>query len=84
MYSSWTKGLIEKDKKQFISEVLASQPFINRFIERLNKELEVSKKSQLARDYEDQSWPLKQADFIGEQRTYNKIIDLLNNLKSEV
>ena len=84
MYSSWTKGLKDKDKQQFISEVLASQSFIGRFLDRLEKDLEASKKSQVVRDYDTPSWALKQADFIGEQRAYIKIIDLLNNLKSEV
>jgi hypothetical protein len=81
MYSSWTKGLSVADKKQFVSEVIASQPFINKFIEKMEKDLEASKKNQVTRDYDTPSWSLKQADFIGEQRAFLKVIDLLNNLK---
>lgn len=84
MYTSWTKNLSEKEKKQVISEVNSAQPFIRRLHERLSKELTASDKAQLKNDYDIACWSLKQADHIGEKRALNRVLDILENLKEEV
>jgi len=82
MYTTWTKGLSEQHKKDIVSNIRASQPFIKRAVEVIEDKLAVSEQLMTSRDsYDKASWPYFQADLLGEQRAYRKILDLLNNVK---
>lgn len=84
MFTSWTKGLDEGAKEQFILNVRAAQPAIRRILEVAQEHLEVSENLSKSRDvYDKASWPYFQADLLGEQRAYNKLIKLIENLKTE-
>lgn len=85
MYISWTKGLSEEDKKTFYLQVSAAHPVLRKLVKTFEEDLQQSRKRQLvSSNYEASSWPYQQADFVGEQRTYNRVIELISNLISEV
>ena len=82
MYTSWAKGLTEQQKNDLQLNIRASQPFIKRVLEILEGRLAACEQLGLSRDsYDKASWPYFQADLLGEQRAYRKIIDLFNNIK---
>lgn len=85
MYLSWTKGLTEDEKREFKLQVSSAQPVLKKLIKTFEEDLQQSRKRQLnTNNYENPSWPYQQADFVGEQRTYTKAVELINNLITEV
>ena len=83
MYTSWTKGLTEVQKRDLVANIIASKPLLKAITKRLKEELELSSKKQTENTYETSAWAYKQADFIGEQRASKKVLDLINNLYIE-
>lgn len=82
MYLKWAKT--EEEKKTFVGQALAAQPFIKKLINILEKDYDALEEQRVSREqYDKSSWPFYQADKIGEQRAYKKIIKLLNNILSE-
>ena len=76
--SYWLKGVNEKDKEELKQSILLASIPLNRLKEIIKEFLEVStKESRKADKYELPAWSEYQADKIGEQRAYEKIIKLL-------
>jgi hypothetical protein len=76
--TTWTKHLPKDKKDEFRKVILAARPVLERLKVLLEEDLVASQKEQLGKvNYKDTSWPMYQADCIGEQRTLNKIIKLI-------
>ena len=81
MYTAWNNHLPKDKKHEFHINVSAAQPVIRRTRDLLKKKLEASRKEMLSTDgYSNAAWPYRQADLLGEQRAYNTILDLINNI----
>jgi outer membrane phospholipase A len=85
MYSVWTKGAsTDKEKNEFRLQVASAQPVIKRLLELAESEYRSSVQTMNDRGaYDSQSWPFLQADLLGEQRAYRKLIKLLENILIE-
>ena len=80
MKSAWKRLASDEDQLKDVEEALKDG---RRALEYLKKILEERIEASHARQrahalYETDNWALKQADYIGCQRTYKEIIDLLN------
>lgn len=81
MYSKWFSHLPKNRKNEFTSQVLASQPVIKRLAEIIVDCLEESRELMKSKDnYSKSSWPYLQADLLGEQRAYERVYKLLDNI----
>lgn len=81
MYTRWTKGLTEQQKKDFDAQVVAAYPAMKKLVELLEEELNSTEKAvEDKENYSKDSWAYFQADLIGEKRVYKKIIRIINNL----
>lgn len=81
MYTLWTKGLSDKEKEQWTVDVLAAQPVLKKLCKIMKETHEASEKAMRSKNnYELGSWPYFQADLLGEQRSYKKTLNLLENL----
>ena len=84
MYTRTTKNLSEDKKKEFAIQVIASQPVLKRFKEIVEEDLKFSENNSLDKEnYKNAAWPYMQADSVGQQRAYRKIIKLIDNLYNE-
>lgn len=81
MYTLWTKGLSDKEKEQWTVDVLAAQPVLKKLHKVLKDTYDASEKAMRSKNnYETASWAYLQADLLGEQRSYKKTLNLLENI----
>ena len=75
----WFKGLKEEqDKKELKANLLNSREVLNALVRIIEEDLETSVKEARKEDnYELPSWSHYQADKLGEQRAYQKIINFI-------
>lgn len=84
MYTAWNNHLPKDRKHEFHINVSAAQPVIRRTRDMLQKKLDASLTEMRSKDtYSNAAWPYRQADLLGEQRAYNTILDLINNITIE-
>lgn len=77
--SSWFNGLDERKAGEVKASLLASEVVMKRLKVMLEKRIEESYQAQRSNsNYNDPNWPLKQADYIGTQRTLKEILDLID------
>ena len=82
MQTRWFKGLNEQEEKDLRAGLVASDTVLRRLGQLLQEDLTVSAAAQLSGvQYESPSWAYQQADFIGQQRVYTKILRLINKEK---
>ena len=78
LFTRWTKHLNKDKHDEFRKSILAARPVLKRLKELLEEDLAASKKEQSSKvRYQDSSWPMFQADCIGEQRALEKTIRLI-------
>lgn len=78
LFTRWTKHLPKSDHEEFRKTILAHRVVLERLKELLVEDLAASKKLQNSKvRYQDSSWPMFQADCIGEQRALEKVIKLI-------
>ena len=66
------------DKKKRKEYLIANKGVLDILKEILEKDLHMlNKEMSSTKRYDDQSWPYKQADYIGSKRTFEEVIDLL-------
>lgn len=83
MYTKWTAHLDKDKQHEFKMQVSGAMPVIKRLLSFLEDELTASKEAGLSKSsYDSPAWPYMQADNLGEQRAYNRVIHLLKNLES--
>jgi hypothetical protein len=76
--TTWTKHLPKTEQEEFRKAMLAARPVLTRLKVLLEEALAASQKEQLSKVcYKSSSWPMYQADCIGEQRAFQKIIKLI-------
>ena len=84
MYTFWTKGFDEDQVKEWILNVSVAKPVLDKLVTILKSNLNSSEASMRSKEsFDKQSWPYFQANCLGEQRVYNEVINLINNLQSE-
>jgi len=84
MYTRWTTGLTEQQKKDFSAQVVAAHPAMKKLVELIEEELKIAEKTiEDKENYTKAAWPYLQADQIGERRAYKKIVRLVRNLYNE-
>ena len=79
--TTWIKHLKEKDKKEeFLNTILMTAvPALRRLQDIIKDELSKVKTLSGGKEaYKDPNWAVFQADALGEQRAYNKILKLIN------
>lgn len=82
MYTFWTKGLTEKEEQEFKHLVSASSRVLDKLIDVVkDQDLKVTESRLKREKYDSPCWPYFQADCVGEQRAYKKILQLLENLR---
>ena len=78
MQTRWFKGLDKQQETDLRAGLLASINVLARMETLLHAELEASTGLQCSKDlYDSPSWALQQADAIGQQRAYRKILRLI-------
>lgn len=84
MYSRWTKGLNDQQKKDFNAQVVAAYPAMKALIALIEEDVRASERQIEDKEkYSLAAWPYFQADQIGEQRAYKKVLKLVKNLYKE-
>jgi len=83
MHSSWTNGLEKQQAEDMKTTVKYSGTVLSRLVDILEKEISISERDQLSRDYSDASWAYKQADYIGQQRSYAKVLTIIKSAIKE-
>lgn len=79
MQVRWNKGLDEQEKADLALQLAASTNVFKRLSVLIEEDISASSKHQESRDqYCSPSWAMAQADSIGEQRAYRKILRLIN------
>lgn len=69
----------DQHKKELRAALIRSSDVLERLSELLSERMMASHEAQRAKtNYDDPNWAVKQADFIGQQRTYKEILDLIN------
>ena len=83
MKSCWLQNCKTEDQKKDMRVALASgRPAFERLQEILKQRLSASYDQQRSKtNYDDSNWAVKQADFIGCQRTYKEILDIISDIK---
>lgn len=81
MKSAWLRNCKDDEQRQDVREALKDgRRALELLKEIIKNRIEASHSDQRARaQYDDVNWALKQADFIGCQRTYKEILDLIDN-----
>lgn len=78
LFTRWTKHLPKEKHDEFRKTILAYRVVLERLKELLEEDLAASKRIQNSREsYKNPSWPMFQADCIGEQRALEKVIKLI-------
>ncbi len=78
MNTKLLQGLTKEDEQIFREEFIKSAKFRKRLVEVLEKELVVRTKSMRDEaDFASPSWPLIQAEKIGQTRVYEQLITFL-------
>ena len=80
MFTKWNAHLPAKDKDSFIVSAKAAQTVLRRLKDLIDEEIESSIKEQGKKDYTEAAWAYSQADSIGEQRAYKKVLKLVENI----
>lgn len=81
MFTRWTKGLSDQEIKEFQTSVVSAQKLLKKIKEVAEEELSYTENASLDKDnYTLPAWPYFQADVLGQQRAYNKVLKLINNL----
>lgn len=84
MYTFWTKGLDEQQKKDLYYSVSSGKNALKILRKETEKERERVQKERKAKgSYDTVNWSYLQADLIGEERALDKTIKLLNDLINE-
>ena len=79
MQTRWFKGLDEQEVADMRASLVASTTILLRLSKLIQEDLDSSVAAQLAgAQYESPSWAYQQADFIGQQRAFNKMLRLIN------
>lgn len=80
MKTAWKQLCKTADQEADLKDALVDGKRALSFLaELLEKRLDSSYKDQRRDNYEVTHWHLKQADFIGQQRTYKEILDLIKS-----
>lgn len=75
----WFEGLSEEDKLALQKQLLASAKVLERLKEIIDTRTQRSYNTQMSKNrYDASNWALIQADYIGVQRTYKEISDIIN------
>ncbi len=83
MKTRWTKGLAKQEELDLRTSLVASIPVLKRLSVLLGADLDRCIKSQESTEsYMCPSWAYTQADSIGEQRAYRKILRLITQKES--
>lgn len=79
MQTRWTKGLDKQEETDLRAQLVAATGVLKRLGVLLEEDLQRSHKTQESVElYNSPSWAYHQADSIGEQRAYKKILRLIN------
>ena len=79
MNKSWTEGLAKEDALALRVAIVESGPVLRRLIKILEKKMGVNTNASLGiEEYESPSWPLRQADRIGYNRSIRELIRLID------
>lgn len=79
MQTRWFKGLDKQAEADLRVGLLASINVLTRMETLLHEELEASQATQCSKDlYDSPSWAYQQADSIGQQRAFRKILRLIS------
>lgn len=77
----WTKHCkTPKEKQEMKSNLAAAKVAFDVLVKLLEQDVSSAKKESKAKEnYDKAAWPYLQADLIGTQRAYEKVIDLLKS-----
>lgn len=79
MNLSLTKGLTKDEKKEVEGEFISSYHFRQQVVKYLEAEVEsIQRAMRDLEGYDKASWPMYQADRLGQIRAYEKIISLFS------
>lgn len=82
--TGWISHLKQEERDEFISNIMAASPVLERLQEIIEGLIDASETDMRKVDnYKLAAWPYLQADRIGEQRAYNKILTYLQNARPE-
>lgn len=82
LLSNWTRGKDAAEKKQFLVNLEAARPVLDRLLEILSEfEEELSEKDIALSEYDSPAYPYLKADRAGERRMLNKVVTLLKSTR---
>lgn len=82
MQTRWFKGLDKQEEKDLRASLLAAELAFKRLAKLLEDDMKSSESLQHSESlYESPSWAYQQADAIGQQRAFRKILRLISKEK---
>ena len=84
MFTKWTAHLPKEKQTEFKMAVSGAQPVLRRLHKLIEEENKSSHNKMLEPEaYHTASWAYAQADSLGEQRAYQRVLKLLDNIIHE-